>query len=241
MNKATKIFVAFVVFLVLVLPVLHWMKDGRSHMPQTITVTGSSQESVQNEVGQFYAGVTAVNDDKQAAITEVTEKMNAALAAVKEFGVADEDIKTQSVSVYQAQESVTLDGRQRTEPGQWNANNSIQIKLRDAARTSELLEVLTASGFTDVSGPNFMVDDSTLQENEGKLLQQAVAAARTKAEGLAEANDQRIVKVLSITEGNVTGEGPIMYDRAMGAGGSMSIQPGTSEQEAVVTVTFEVR
>ena len=227
------------VFTLVVFPYADW---GRVSLrtPETITVTGSSKTDVMNEVAQFYAGVTVTNDDKQAAITEVNQKMNETIEALKTFGIAEADIKTQNLSVYQSQDSVTLDGKQRTEPGQWNANNSIQVKLRDGSRTSDLVAVLTNSGLTDVSGPNFMTDDSTTDGNEAELLKKAVEAARAKATGLAEANGKRIVKVLSIVEGGSSNDSPIMFDRAMGGGGS-PVQPGTSSQAASVTVTFEVR
>ena len=227
------------VFSLVVFPYVDW--GTLSVRPtQTITVSGMAQQDEINQTAQFYAGVTATNSDKQAAITEVNTKMDEVIAKIKEFGVPEADIKTQSISVYQDQEQITEGGRQRFLPGQWRANNSVQIKLRDATKTSDLLSLLGASGLTDISGPNFMLDEADSQGIQAQLLEKAVANAQTKADAVARANGRRVTKVLSITEGYAPSYGFPMMDRAM-SGGAAPIEPGTSTVQATATVTFEMR
>lgn len=232
--------VAAAVFTLVVFPYADW-GSLMVRTPQMITVSASAQREQGNELAQFYAGVTATNIDKQAAVAEVNTMMDEVIAKVKEFGVATEDIKTQSVSVYQDQEQVTTDGRQRFEPGSWRANNSIQIKLRDASRASELVGVLSGSGLTDISGPNFMADPDASNDTTD-LMQQAVLKAREKAETVARANGMRISRIVNISEGAGTAGIYPMFDRAMsGGGGGAPIEPGTSTVQSTVTVTFEMR
>ncbi len=209
--------------------------------PQTITVTASAQREQANEIAQFYGGVTAVNTDKEKAVTEVNAKMDEVITKVKQFGIEAKDIKTQSVSVYQDQEQVTVEGRQRFEPGSWRANNSIQIKLRNGDRASDLVGLLSSSGLTDISGPNFMADpDATADTTD--LLQQAVEKARAKAEQVAAANGMRVRRVINISEGGSTGGIYPMFDMARSAsGGGAPIEAGTSTVYSSVSVTFEIR
>ncbi len=227
------------VFVLVVFPFTDW-GSVVLRTPQTITVSASAQREQGNELAQFYAGVTATNADKQAAVDEVNSKMTEVTAKIKEFGIPAEDIKTQSLSVYQDQEQVTIDGRQRFEPGTWRANNSIQVKLREIDRASELVGLLSASGLTDISGPNFMADPDAVTDTSD-LMQQAVSKAREKADAVAQANGMRVRRVINISEGSSAGGIYPMFDRAMGAGGGAPIEPGTSTVQSTVTVTFEIR
>ncbi len=209
--------------------------------PQTITVTASAQREQDNEIAQFYGGVTAVGSDKEKAVAEVNSKMEEVIANVKNFGIEAKDIKTQSVSVYQDQEQVTIDGRQRFEPGSWRANNSIQIKLRAGDRASELVGLLSSSGLTDISGPNFMADPDATGDTSD-LLQEAVEKARVKAEQVAAANGMKVRRVISISEGGSVGGVYPMFDSARASsGGGSPVEPGTSTVFSTVSVTFEVR
>ncbi len=215
--------------------------------PKTITVTGQAQQTLTNEIAQYYASVRAEDPDKQAALNEVNQQMNALIAQLEQFGIAETDIETQSVSVYENRERPTefinppLESVQlETEQVTWMANNSVQIKLRDVSRSSELIDVLSQSGVTDMSGPNFMLDQSTKISTD--LLNQAVNNAREKAVDIAAAQDKKVVDVLSISEGYQAS--PIMMRAAVGFGGaneSADVRPGSSTQEATVTVVFEIR
>ncbi|MBP7768309.1 SIMPL domain-containing protein [Candidatus Woesebacteria bacterium] len=227
------------VFLLVVMPFVKW-GTVMSRSPETITVSASAQMEQKNEIAQFYAGVTASNADKQIAIDEVNKKMTEVMGKLKEFGIPESDIKTQSVSVYQDQEQVNEGGRQRYVPGSWRANNSIQIKLKDGTRTSDLLAVLSGSGLTDISGPNFMVDPMN-DAPSAELLQKAVDKARVKADALAQASGRTVTKVLNITEGGSSYSYPMM-DKAMGGmGGGAPVELGTSTMQTSVTVVFEMK
>ncbi len=205
----------------------------------TISMTGTAEKQESNQVAQFYAGMSAVNDDKQVAIDEVNQQMEAAIERVKEFGIPPEDIKTQNLSVYQDQESVYVDGRQRTQPGQWRANNSIQIKLRNVDQTSDLMTVLTESGLTDISGPNFALDDS--KESEAELINLAVNNAREKAEQVATAQGKTVGQVLSIAEGGMASSPYYAARMFEGYGGGAPVEPGSSTVRASVNVVFELK
>jgi uncharacterized protein YggE len=228
------------VFVLVVFPYADW-GSVMLRSPQMITVTASAQREQSNEIAQFYAGVTITNADKQAAVDEANTKMAEVITNLKEFGIPDEDIKTQGANVYQDQEQVTTEGRQRFEPGMWRVTNSIQIKLKDGSRTSDLLSVLGSSGLTDISGPNFMLDPDT-QNDTTDLLQQAVQKAREKADKVAQSNGMRVRRVVNISEGGAMGGGMPMMDMAMSARSTAApIEAGTSTVYSSVTVTFEMR
>ena len=206
---------------------------------ETITVTGTADSQERPQVAKFTAGATAASINKQEAIDRVNQQVQQTIDRVKEFGVAQEDIKTQNLSVYQEQESFFENGAQRTRPGQWRVDNTIEITLRDITRASDLVTVLNQGELTNVYGPNFMLDDTSQADNE--LLKQAVDDARAKADLLAKASGRRVAKVLSITEGGANNPVYPMMERAMGlGGGGTPIEPGTQQVSQSVTVVFEV-
>lgn len=205
-----------------------------------ITVIGEADSQEKNQIASFSAGVSAVSDNKDAAIKEVNDKVAALTVAVKNFGIADADIQTQNLSINQQQEQYYEEGRQKMRAGQWNVNNTITITLRDVARASDLASVLTSSGATNVYGPNFSLDDT--KNAEVGLLELAIQNARVKAEKMATATGKQLGTVVSVTEGGAVAQ---PYYARLEAGGGMGggapIEPGTGTVYKTVTVTFELK
>ena len=227
-----------IVLALMVLPLRFINWGTLSLSPQdTITVTGEAKKDVTNQIASFSAGVSAVNDDKQKAITEVNTKVTGIIASVKKFGIAEEDIKTQNLSVYQGEEPYYEGGAQKYKLGQWRVNNTVEIILRDIQKAGELADLLSQSGANNVYGPNFTVDDTSGSENE--LLQQAVDNAREKAELLAKSSGRRLGKITNLVEGFA--QSPVLYGERYGLGGGAPVEPGTQGISKLVTVTFEMK
>lgn len=223
---------------------LPWQKITWGNMQitpgNTITVTGESQIQTKNQIAYFTAGVNATNDTKDAAVSEVNQKMDVVLASVKEFGIKDADIQTQTMSVYQQQDTYyDTDGKQKTRPGQWQVANSVQLTLREVDRASALTDLLTQSGATNIYGPNFSLDST--KDLDEKLLQEAIDDAKKKAEIMAKASGRKVGKILSINEGLSSG-GIIPYAKeATAGGGGASIQPGSTTTSKTVSLVFELK
>ena len=194
-----------------------------------------------SQLASFSAGVTAYNDDRQKAVDEVNTKVEKLIVDVKSFGIAAEDIQTQSVSVNQ--NVVEL---QRypvtTQPGEWMASNTITIKLRDVEKASALTDLLNASGATQVYGPNFTLDP-TNTASEGELLRQAVDNARQKAEMVAKASGKRLGPVITVSESGGRGIYPLAALEKSDTSSSVPapIEPGTQTSYKSVTVVFELK
>ncbi len=204
---------------------------------KTVTVTGSAESKEKNQVANFTSGVSAVNDDKEKAVKEVNEKMDAIISQVKDFGVKPEDIQTQNMSIYQRQDTYYEGTTAKSRPGQWDVSNSITITLRDVKKASELADLLTKSGATNVYGPNFTLEDT--KDAESKLLGEAMEDAKKKAEILATASGRKLGKVVSVTEGfGGGGIVPMFLAEKAGGGGGASVEPGSASVSKTVTVTF---
>jgi hypothetical protein len=203
----------------------------------TITVSGEARLEEKSQIATFTAGVTAINDNKETAVSEVNQTISEVIDAVKAFGIVDEDIQTSSLSVHQIQESFIEDEARRVELGQWRANNTIEVTLRDVDKASALASLLSESGATSVHGPNFSLDDT--QESEVILLEEAIDNAREKAERIAESSGRNLGKIVTVSEGAQQASG--IFKGLEMTGGGTPIEPGTETVYKTVTVTFELR
>lgn len=207
---------------------------------EVVTVTGEANTVEKNQLASFTAGVEAVNDNKDMAVDEVNKKVNDLIAAVKGFGIGDEDVQTQSISIYQSEESYFEGGVRKTRKGQWRVNNSIEITLRNIDRASELTDLLSSSGATNIYGPNFRMDEKN--DAEKGLYEVAMKDAREKAESIARASGRKLGKVLSVNDGGTANTYPVYARMDMvGAGGGAPLEPGSSTVYKSMTVSFELK
>ncbi len=206
---------------------------------RSVTVVGEAKSQEKSQIAIFTAGVNAYNDDKTVAVNEVNKKVEAIIEAVKEFGVTSEDIKTQSLNIYQNQDQYYEDGRQKYRPGQWNVGNTVEIKLQNVDRAATLASVLTKGGATNVYGPNFTFDDTS--EQATALLDAAFKNAETKAAKVAQSTGRTLGKVVSVVEAGASQQ-PVPYFKMEGGGGGGggAVEPGSGTVSKSVTVTFEL-
>lgn len=211
---------------------------------EIVTVSGYAEGVVENNVASFTARVEAFNDDKEVAVEAVNKGMSDLIEAVKYFGIDEDDIQTQRVSVYQREEYLHDDEGWSGEvrEGQWRASNSIEIVLREVERASELATLLSEAGAVDMYGPRLTVDSQGRQIAEKKLMAEAVEDAREKAEIMAEAAGKRLGEVVQIAESGVSG---VVRMESMAslpkAGGGIPIETGSSEISKSVVVVFELK
>lgn len=221
------------------LPKMDWGKI-RWLPAETVTVSGEAKSIQKNQIASFTAGVDAVNDSKDNAVKEVNTKMEALVKAAKDFGISGTDIKTQSLSFYQNEETYYDNGVQKSRKGQWRVSNSIEITLREIDKASAMADMLASSGANNVYGPNFQFDDTS--EFENSLFEQALKNAKTKAETIATASGRKLGKVISVDEG--VGGGniyPMMASKGAEGGGGAPVEPGSGTVSKSVTVVFELK
>lgn len=239
------IFAAFAVFLLFAGTYFFPWKDinwGKVELApaQVVTVTGEAKTQERSQVASFTAGVNAVNDNKDTAIAEVNQKIDAIIQSLTTFGIPKEDVKTQNLNVYQTEETYYEEGRQKSRLGQWRVSNSIEVKLKDVNRASELANLLSGSGANNVYGPNFSVEDTT--EVEKGLLEEAINDAKEKAEIIAKASNRQLGGIVTISEGYqpLSYIAPLGFEGGRGGGGA-DLQPGSATVAKTVTVTFSLK
>lgn len=241
--------IAVVLILLFAVPALGLKLGTVAVQPaNTVTVTGQASSQEQNQLAVFSAGVTATDADRQTAVTTVNTSVEALITSLKEFGIADADLKTQNLSLYQIEEPLFRGDISVSSPsvggGQnsvWQANNTVEIALRDISRASELTNLLTSSGATNVYGPTFQMDSS--MNPQDALIDDAIQNAREKAQQIADSSGQKLGGVVNVSEGSSDYS---IYPQAFMArdsmmGGGAPVEPGTSTISKTMTVTFSLR
>ena len=207
---------------------------------ETVTVFGEAKSVQKNQIATFSAGVDAVNDSKEVAVAEVNQKVAAIVKAVKDFGIKEADVKTQSLSVYQSEEVYYDRGIQKSRKGQWRVSNTVEITLREIDKASALADLLTNGGATNVYGPNFRVDDTNAAEKG--LYDAAMKDAREKAEIIAVAAGRKLGAVVSVNDNGNSNN--VIYPMAVkmdGLGGGAPVESGSTTIYKTITVSFELK
>jgi uncharacterized protein len=200
---------------------------------QGITVTGTGRvEAVPNEA-LFSLGVSTEGATARGALAANSAEMRRVLAALENAGIADKDVKTETVSVgpdYSAEGN---------SPAGFTARNSVSVRIRDLARAGAVLDAASQAGANEVNGP--MLTRTDREELEAKALTDAVANARTRAEALAEAAGVGLGAPTAVVDGFSGGPEPWLASRASAdVAASPPIKPGTEAIQATVTVTFAI-
>lgn len=205
---------------------------------ETVTVQGEAKSLQKNQIATFSAGADAVNDKKETAVNEVNQKVTTIIQAAKDFGIDQQDIKTQSLSVYQSEEVYYEGGVQKSRKGQWRVSNTVEITLRDVSKASDLATILTNGGATNVYGPNFQMDNTNTAEKG--LYDEAMKDAKEKAEIIAKSAGRKLGKVLTVNDGGTSvGAYYPMNAKMDGMGGGSPVEGGSTTVSKTITVSFE--
>ncbi len=161
-----------------------------------IDVSGSGTASAAPDVAVLSLGVEAEADSVGEARAQAAEAMDAMLAALKDGGVADEDIQTTRFSVQPRFDSI----EQRQVLRGFAVDNIVSVKIRSIDDTGELIDAALAAGgdLARIESVRFTIDDPSSLEDEAR--QEAMAEARRKAETLAQAAGVNLGRPRSISE-----------------------------------------
>lgn len=205
--------------------------------PVTITVQGESEVTGTPDIGTFSFSVMASNQDSTLAQNEVNEASKEIIAYLKEQGVEEKDIKSESYNLYPKysyEETRCLNGMgycggNQVEDG-FEVSQSITVKVRDIEKAGAIVAGVGSKGATGISNLYFTIDDTDALKGEARS--RAIADAKAKAKVLARDLDSRLGEIVSFNEG---GDYPQpYYDSRMEA--SISKDAGMVADEAVLPV-----
>jgi uncharacterized protein YggE len=162
-----------------------------------LVVVGTGTASADPEIVWVTFGVDLRGDDPAALVDEAATKVDGAIAAAKELGIADADIQTVGYNLWV--ETVTDPQTvTSTDKVAYHVSHFIQVTLRDLGQVGELLAAVIEAGANTISGVNFTVENPDALAEEAR--QEALKDARAKAEQIAERLDTVIERPVLVEE-----------------------------------------
>ncbi len=213
--------------------------------PRTVTV--SAMGSVQREPDRaivMLAVESQAASAQQAAQTNA-ELMTRVIAAVREAGVPERQIRTVNYDLQPVY--AQHDPREpRTEPYEprivaYRAHNMVRVEIDEVERAGAVIDAALSAGANRVDGIHFALRDPDAAYAEA--VEAAVTKARAQATAAARAAGQQLGQPLSIQVGG--GGVPMPMPMYRGAAMDMEaaatpVQGGTLDVSASVTVTYEL-
>jgi uncharacterized protein YggE len=203
--------------------------------PARIIVTGDGSVTVPPDYAEIASGAT--NQAKTAKeASDANAKVMAALnAALKNDGIAANDIQTLRFSV-----SPVYGTPQQNAPPKlvgFSVSNELRIKVSQISKVGEILDSLIQAGATDSGSVQFQ--HSNMSQVLDQARRAALADARRKAELYAQGAGLKLAGVAWVTEVPVNASPTPFAVRAYAAAGSVPISAGTDTLSVQITVGYE--
>ncbi|HEY4494464.1 MAG TPA: SIMPL domain-containing protein [Candidatus Paceibacterota bacterium] len=220
----------------------------------TITLSGHGEVSAVPDIAGVYFTVESSKATQAASSDEVNTKTKKILDFLKSNGVAEKDIKTEGYNsypkysngepcpLYYVEGGMMPPCRTESKIVGYTVSQSVSVKIRKVDDASKIIDGINKIGVSNMSGPNFTIDDEDALKAEAR--KKAIAEAKTKAEILADDLGVRLGRVTSFTESG-NGIYPMMYAGKATLDSAATPVPelpkGENTISSDVTITYEIR
>lgn len=239
---------------------IYLMDTKDANLENTISVTGMAEVNAVPDVATFTFSVQDTAKTTAEAQEVISEKVAGILGGLEEIGIPEEDIKTESYSMYPKYEyakvapmttDIAVDGtvyypgndRRQVQVG-FDVRQQVSVTLHDFDKVATVLTLLGETGVQDLQGPNFQIDEpEELQEQARK---EAIDNAKAKAQRLAEDLGVRLDDIVSFNENGgyqpyyAKMESQVSMDSAAG-NYAPELPTGENTITANVTITYSIK
>lgn len=252
-RKGKKVLLLLVIFLAIYFGIVHAAKIYASYTnPHTIVVTGTGEINAVPDISIITFTVRSSDTSGD------TQKLQADLAAItgnifpklKALGIDEKDIETINYSVnpkycqnWERGGTIHIPTpcNQNQVTG-YEASESVNVKVRDTNNVAKVLSAIADAKITEVSGPNFQIDNPEKLKADARA--KAIVDAKAKAKVLGKSLGIRLEKIISFSD-NGGGYYPMMMkatamDSAVGSSAMPNIATGEQKITSNVSITFEI-
>lgn len=207
-------------------------------IPGTITVVGEGKVTLEPDIARVSIGVETVTNTVKEASDQNRATVEAVLEALREQGIADEDLQTSGFSIYA--ERFGPDGPLAEGDVRYRVSNNVSVTIRELANVGTILDAAIEAGANNIYGVEFALDDPGDAEADARAA--AIADANEKAAELAELTGTSLGQVVSVSE--VIGAGGGFYagnfaQQARAMGGT-PISPGQLDLIMQLQVVYAI-
>ena len=194
-----------------------------------LSVSAQGESKRVPDVATLSTGVVTQAADSSAAMQANAQQMNQVMAAIREAGIAERDVRTSGISI-----------SPRYRHTENEARNTVNVTVRDISKLGQVMDVLVASGANQIHGPQFEIGEPEEAYNEARRA--ALETAQARAALYADTLDLQVRRIVSISEGGGFMPPPMrmMAARAMDSAESTPVSPGESTLSVSLDVVFEL-
>jgi len=204
---------------------------------RTLTVTGAGTVTLTPDVAYIYIGVHTEDANVAEALAANNTKSQALAAAIKGFGVKDEDIHTTNFSIWASDQ---YDNNGKKTGTLYMVDNTVYVTVRDLTTLGDLLDASVRAGANTINSIQFDVADKT--EAISQARKAAVENARKQAQELTDATGAKLGEVLTISYYDYT---PLPAGKGGGGGegitASVPVSSGQFQLTTQVTIVYELK
>ncbi|MGA9519978.1 MAG: SIMPL domain-containing protein [Myxococcaceae bacterium] len=211
--------------------------------PRAIKVTGEGTVEVPPDEALLTLAVETTAGTAEAAGRLNASHTAALIHALKEQGIAAEDIETgryELLPVHSEPPEPRGAGGDQDQPKSYRAVNALQVKVKDLKRIGEVIDAAQKAGANRVEQVAFQVENPV--QGQQQALQEAVQRARTQAVALAQSLGVQLGPVLEAsTSTGPPPPVPLKRELAAESGAPTTpIEPPAQTITASVTLTYEI-
>jgi uncharacterized protein YggE len=224
-----------------------------NQMPNGLSVSGQGEAKGAPDLARANLGVEVRAQTAEQATADINARMSAVIAALKQAGIADKDLRTNNLSIGFEQEhqppvvvmpapvergkaaaTATAEAAPATPRGFYRATNMVEATIRNLNAVGQIVKIATDAGANNIWGITFELEDP--QPLRGKARAQAIERAKVNAQELARLTGVKLGKVISVSESD--GGGGYM---PMKASFAESRQANAPIEQGEITVTQQVQ
>ena len=208
-----------------------------------LVVSGDGDATATPDVAYVGLGVQSDGKTAREAMDANSTAMAAVVAAVKNAGVAENDIRTTGINLVPQYSQPRPGDQSPSVVVGYRAMNNVSVTVQDVARTGDVLDAAISAGANSTGGVQFSVKDSSGFRQ--RALEAAARDARAKADALAGGLGLHVTGIISVTEQGTSGPQPRQAQPLAAASAADSgaappppVQPGELTLRARVQVVF---
>ncbi len=206
----------------------------------TVSFGGEGKVVAKPDIAKVHLSIVTDALTSKTAQDENSKKSKAVTDYLKKQNINDKDIKTTGYNIY-PQYKYPQYGGQPTITG-YQVNQSMEIKIRDLDKVSDVLDGVVAAGTNQINSLSFEIDNPEALKAEAR--KKAIEDAKGKAEELEDQLDIDLGKIVNFSENTGGYPVPIYYDAkglSMGGGGGPSVPTGENEIVVNVSLTYQIK
>jgi uncharacterized protein YggE len=201
-----------------------------------IETTGEAGVSAKPDFATVTIGVQTAGRTAQGALADNSKATAALIEALKNDGVAANDIQTSDFSIWPQMASALRSGPEPSAIVGYSVSNRVKATLHDLTRLGDVLDKAVTAGANSVNGIQFGFANETALLDDAR--KSAFADARRKADLYAAAAGVKILGLQSLEE--TTSSAPAFLKTHSLERASVPIETGESTLSVGVRARFDI-